>query len=281
MRLSSELGWTLASVAAASAIMACGARSGFEVGGATAHGGGGSGGSETTSSSSSSSSSSSTGGGAMCGVETDGTVSVDIARYMGSVLGCAHSTAGGEKTTSFKGAIVSSQGGSIEVDECSPAADCIAQISKISIQAQGIGEAFLPTGAFVEVRLQESDNKFFCLDTVMIKNLPSWDGAPNPVDQGDHTWLVGSNTAFAFPDAGYRLEAVPLGCFPGQTSPCGPHEDYVFRVTVGSMATDIPMGTAAEVGAPSWVFSNISSYSTDVCDVPPSFAYLLLVPHLD
>jgi hypothetical protein len=209
-------------------------------------------------------------------------VSVTIKRFNAKAIGCATSQPdSGTTMTRFNASIISSNNGVITFDECSPASDCAGKRGTIEIKARGIGAAFVPPRAFVEIRLNEADGGFFCSDSLLIKNLASWDGEPNPVAKGTMTWLAATNTSGAFPDAGYTVEPIPLHCYPNDPTSCGVHDDYVFRVTAAGTATDIPMGTVTEVGSPSWVFSNIASYTVDVCDASAHFAYVLFVPALD
>jgi hypothetical protein len=265
----------------AAAASACGARSGLDGGDATS-GGGASSLSTGSSSSSARASSSSTGGGAVCGNETQGSVGIAVDRFGGVHLGCGVATpGGGDSTTSFLAAVTGSSGGVVAFDECSPGSDCVGKKGQVTITAMGIGAAFLPTGAFVEIRLEESNNDFFCIDNLLIKNLATWDGAPNPAASGGATWIAASQSGTAFADAGYTVEPIPLHCFPHEMSNCGKHEDYLFRVGASGQTIDVPMGGIEEIGAPTWVFSNLASYTVDACDVPPRFAYLLFVPQLD
>jgi hypothetical protein len=225
----------------------------------------------------------STGPQPVCGFEPMETLAVAIDRYNGMHAGCAvPTTPNGTTTTSFNAAIVSSDSaGHVVLDECSPAADCTQLSSKLSIAAKNIGSAQFPIGAFVEVRLTvHNDELQGCRATLQVKNLPSWAGAPNPVMQGNDVIFAGSNADEAFADGGYTAIRIPLGCYPNQMG-CSPKDDDVYRVTVGAKSTDVPMGTSAEVGAPTWVFTNLQSFTTGYCDDPPHAAYLLYVPQLD
>ena len=80
------------------------------------------------------------------------------------------------------------------------------------------------------------------------------------------------------------MGANPLGCFPDAGSGCGTGlpDDYFFRVTVARSPFDVGMGTTAEVGSPpQWVFHNLTSYQSGLCDDPGSFAYWMGIPMLD
>ncbi|HVY47642.1 MAG TPA: hypothetical protein VHB21_17250 [Minicystis sp.] len=273
----------------------CGARSGFELSGGA---GGASSAASTSSATSSSaaggsggastSSSSSTGAGGaapVCGFEPHDTVVVTLDRFDGSHAGCGApgSQPEGQTTTTFEAAIASDDGeGHIELDECSPAADCQSMISKLHVAAKGIGDADLPIGAFVMItHLLHFDGLQGCRETVQLRNLPKWDGALNPVASGDVVWLAASSADEALAGAGYAVARVPLGCFPNDPMDCGLHDDDVYRVTVGAKSTDVPRGQALELGAPTWIFSNLQSYTTGFCDDPPHTAYLLYMPKLD
>jgi len=220
----------------------------------------------------------------MCGFEPADTVTVALDRFNGTKAGCAGGPmANGTTMTSFDAAIVADDGaGHIELDECSPAADCVQQLTKLAISAKGIGAAQLTPGSFVEVRLAVGNDILDgCHETLQLKNLPTWDGAPNPVLMFNGVVLAASSADGVFGDAGYTAVRVPLGCYPNQPMGCSLKDDDVYRVTVGSTSIDVPMGTGAEIGAPTWVFSNLQSFTTGYCDDPPHAAYLLYMPKLD
>ncbi len=226
----------------------------------------------------------STGGGPVCGFEPADTVSVAIERFNSTKVGCASGPMGnGTTTTTFNGNVIAADtAGHIDLDECSPAADCVGEHTKVTISAKGIAAAQILSGSFVEVRLAvHNDILDGCHATLQLKNLPTWDGAPNPVFGFDGVVLAASSADEAFADAGYTVVRVPLGCYPNQPMGCSLKDDDVYRVTIGSTSTDVAMGSSAEVGSPTWIFTNLQSFTTGNCDDPPHAAYLLDMPKLD
>lgn len=243
--------------------------------------------STTTSSSSTdvSTSASSGTGLPVCGVETHDTVQIGLQVFQGPLVGCSAGgpPGGGTMTHSVTGVVISASNGTFTIDSCPPNSDCAGQFSTLTLGLSGFIPS-LPVGAFVEVRVLEVANAFSCSDTLMVRNLPTWDGVANPVSSGDVMWLAASNSVNAFADAPYQIEAVPLGCFPDPGGGCGagPMDDYFFRVTVGDSSFDVGMGISAEVGSPpQWVFHNLQSHQTGLCDDPGSFDYWMGIPMLD
>ncbi len=92
----------------------------------------------------------------LCGVEPMDTIDAEIARFDGKLGGCANASmlGNGVFTMTFDASVVSSDSmGHIGLDECPPNADCVGELTKLVIKANGISGAVIPKEAFVEVQL--------------------------------------------------------------------------------------------------------------------------------
>jgi hypothetical protein len=222
----------------------------------------------------------STGGGVAC-LETHDTLSIGLSTWQGITYACGATAADYE----FSAAVVDKPApGVLVLDGCSPAADCVQQLSKLSIAAPNV-YLDVPQGAYVRVHVSISPFMGGCAQRVQIKNLPSWDGDPNPIQGGDALWFFGvDGDPSAFNDTALQATAEPLGCFPGTQPPgCGEHEDYSWRFQSKDDPNDlgvvVPMGATMYWGTylggqyQSLAIRNLRSYSTGICDGPVDLAY--------
>lgn len=219
-------------------------------------------------------------GGAPSCKETHDTLSVLLSSWQGKTYECGN----GSGDFEFSAAVVDTPGpGLFVLDSCSPAADCIPFISKLSITAPSLATD-VPKGTYVKVHVAIDLFMGGCSQRVQITNLSKWDGAPNPVMSGDFIWFLGVESSLnAFPETPFMAFAEPLGCFPNEPSGCGPHEDYQWRFQIPTSSSDpgvvVQMGDTAYWGAsfPTGFeylsVHNLRSLSSGACDGPLDFAY--------
>ena len=135
----------------------------------------------------------------------------------------------------------------------------------------------------MKVRVAIDIHKDGCGQRIEIKNLPTWDGAPNPTMPGDLIWFLGVESEIqAFDDTPFYNSPEPLGCFSGGPPTCGLHDDYQWRFQVAGNPADpgvaVLMGDSAYWGANlSTGFEyvsvhNLRSLSSGACD-EYEFAY--------
>lgn len=215
-------------------------------------------------------------GGASCN-ETHDALSVVLSTWQGKSFACNQ----GDGDFEFSAQVVDTPGpGLFVLDSCSPAADCIPFISKLSISAPGI-YTDVPKGAYVKVHIAISFFQGGCWQRIQIKNLPMWDGAPNPVMGGDDLWFLGvDGGSGAFADTPFMATPEALGCFPGEPMGCGEHEDYFWHFYhPGDPGTSVHMGETGYLGASlpgGYQFvsaHNLRSFSSGICDGPVDLAY--------
>ncbi len=220
-------------------------------------------------------------GGAPSCKETHDALSVSLSTWQGKTFGCNQD----QGDFQFSAQVVDTPGpGLFVLDSCSPAADCIPFISKLSITAPDI-YIDLPKGAYVTVHVAvEYVFQGGCSQRIQIKNLPMWDGVPNPVMGGDNLWFLGvDGGAEAFADTPFVATPEVLGCSPGNSMGCGEHKDYLWHFQAandpGDPGVSVLMGETGYLGASlpgGFQFvsvHNLRSFSSGICDVPVDFAY--------
>jgi hypothetical protein len=251
--------------------------SGVATGGSGGSGGSGSSGSVGTSGGTS-------GGGGAGGSpackETHDHLDIVLSSWDGKTYAC--SAGAGERE--LNGVVMQApSSGLFVLDSCPPNADCVGQLSKLSLSAPGI-QTNLPPGTFVRVHVSIQPFMGGCAQRVQIKNLSSWGGEANPIQNGELLWFYGMDgDPSVFPDTPFHAEAEPLGCFPDAPVGCGGHDDYTWRFK----SLDDPKDPGATVGmgqSKIWdasldghhqevLIHNLRSYSIGVCDGPVDLAY--------
>ena len=150
------------------------------------------------------------------------------------------------------------------------------------MDADGIGAVFWPVGAYVTVTLVErADVLLGCHDKFELKNLDVWDGDPNPGERGDLTWFVGSRRGRGAGRRGLLDRARPARLLPHADRLRPARRRRVPREALGAASTDVAMGQVAEIGSPTWIFRNLQSFTSGLCDDPPHAAYYVFTPILD
>lgn len=219
------------------------------------------------------------GGGPACAETHDG-LSVTLGTWQGETYHCSV----GAGDTEFSAAVVESDGqGLLVLDSCSPASDCIPSLSKLQIKASAI-YIDVPKGTYVKVHVAIDPYMGGCGQRVQIKNLPSWDGVPNPVMLGEQLWFLGvEGGAGAFADTPVMATTEALGCFPNGQPGCGVHDDYLWHFQPAGAPGDpgfvVPMGEVGYWGAnlpggfQPLLVRNLRSFSSGQCDGPIDLAY--------
>lgn len=222
-------------------------------------------------------------GGAPSCNETNDRLDVVLSTWQGATYACNQE----QGDFGFAAQVVDKPGPGLFVfDSCSPGADCIPFISKLSIAAPGI-YSDVPIGAYVAVHIavhyavQEG-----CTVRIQINNLPMWDGVPNPVMGGKDLWFFGMEGVIEpFVDTLFVATKELLGCSPGNSMGCGKHEDYLlhFRPAKdpGDPGVSVLMGESGYLGTslPGGYqlvsAHNLRSYSSGICDVGDAQSYWL------
>jgi hypothetical protein len=90
---------------------------------------------------------------------------------------------------------VRAENGLIYVDTCGPNAGCAAKEIRISVAGQFFtpeDTQAIPNGTFVHVvwsSLYPSPSSGACGRTLLVRNLPTWQGVPNPIASHKSLWL--------------------------------------------------------------------------------------------
>jgi hypothetical protein len=168
------------------------------------------------------------------------------------------------------GQVVKTSKNTFVLDTCPPNADCIAMLTTVSIDAQGL-ELWLPQDAYVSLKYELMPAWGGCTTRITIQNEPTWGGLPNPVSGGTDLYLVGTDGVVDHPDAPFDVTEIPLGCVnegPGCGGPTP--DDYALDFSVGPGAPPnlVGMGTTVIMDTPQqpfWVH-NLRSYQSGACD---------------
>jgi hypothetical protein len=139
-----------------------------------------------------------------------GTFAFELTTPDGTPVGCAVAS-GTNNAAKLQARLVSSDGYNMQFDGCSPAADC----STPAITKVHSSELFsAPVGIYVEIEaLTEWNGPAGCGHKLLIRNLSSWDGSPNPFDSSGRVLLAGVD------GTAYTTETTPFSASPMQL--CG------------------------------------------------------------
>jgi hypothetical protein len=220
------------------------------------------------------------GGGAPECAENHETLNASLFTWDGKSFGCDFGAGDYELSAQI---VDNDNQGHFALDSCSPAADCIPFISKLVIDTPWVS-IVAPKGTYVKVHIAVEPFMGGCSQRIQIKNLPVWDGDPNPIMPGERLWFLGvDGGATAFDDSPVMATALPLGCFPGAPPGCGEVEAYSWHFQAAGKPDDpgviVPMAQAfywdanLTSGFDSLVARNIRSFSTGACDGPVDLAY--------
>ena len=110
------------------------------------------------------------------------------------------------------GAITGASKNEFSVDTCAPNSGCKPAVQKVTVKAPGL-VALLPVGAFVRLRVvMEVYNISQVATTFSVRNVPSWNGAANPVSTTDRWYLLTSEQSLEHPDAPFEVSSSALPC---------------------------------------------------------------------
>jgi hypothetical protein len=163
------------------------------------------------------------------------------------------------------------------IDQCPPNADCIQMLTEIAVDAKDLDLTF-QIGTYVEVQYDLSPGWGGCTALLVIRNVPSWGGMPNPFSQEAKILFAAAEGGYQVPsDATFQIKPMPLGC--KQETGCGglPPDDYSLAFTSfeGAALYDVGMGqtTTFGWGAKNWQAHNLRSFQTNYCDDYWNWAY--------
>lgn len=163
------------------------------------------------------------------------------------------------------GRVVSTNGGDLVLDECSPATDCTPMLRTLEIRAPGVAPE-LPSGAYVSWRVRFAPGWSRCVVAVMIRNQPTWDGVPNPVAQSERVYVLGADGSLdTFADAPLSVSRRALGCGAHDGGQLAPDE---YALEIDGTSELVLMGDEREVAVAGRVFSvrNLRSFQTELTD---------------
>jgi hypothetical protein len=178
------------------------------------------------------------------------------------------------QTWSATGIVIGSGPNVMEIDECSPEADCVPMTADILWDARDLALA-VPMGAIVRVDYLVASTVYDCTEVLSIVNLPSWGGIANPVSASDELYLAAADGRYQAPDqSGLEITPVPQGCSTA-TGGCNAGlkpDDYALAFRVGSSETLVHMGETRALGQ-GLTAANLRAYVSGYCDDYWNWAY--------
>src|SRR5262249_12134479 len=156
--------------------------------------------------------------------------------------------------------VVSFDAGALVIDQCSPGADCPSFLTTVTIAADALAPSF-PIGAYVKVSYGLDPAWMSCTQRILIENVPSWDGAPNPVSASNRIYLVGADGDLGtFDDVPFAVGSAPLGC--STDAGCGGIAPDTYALT--ATGTQIGMGQTKTISASgrSFALHDLRSYQS-------------------
>jgi hypothetical protein len=217
--------------------------------------------------------SSGTGGGPSC-VRTHDWFEMQLDDYEGLTWGC-EGGAVEEGTNTLAGQVVESFDAGLVLDSCPPNADCMPMLSKLGFSAPGLFNP-VPQGAFVAVTVRV-EMPWGCSHELLIVNLPTWAGMPNPVDSTAKAYLLAADGApEAPPGSPITVKAEPAGCSSGEEG-----DDYRLHFSTSQPNEDLIllMGQSEVWEVDAGLFMqgrNLRSFETGYADDTFDWGYYLV-----
>ena len=189
---------------------------------------------------------------------------------------CATTSAvdGGGGAVTRTGQIVRVSAQSFDLDTCSPAADCIANITTITLDAPGLDLRSLKINSYVKVSY--SFGSFWgCQQSIVVESIDSWSGVKNPADVGGKIYVAGGDGAD--PILPFSIERVPTHCYDPTSGSCGggvSPDWFAYRIA----GTSIAMGTTASLSANGQELRarNLRAFYEGACDAYWDYAFWIV-----
>jgi hypothetical protein len=172
------------------------------------------------------------------------------------------------QTFEATGIVVSSAPNMMQIDRCSPAADCVPLLLD-AIWDEPDLNVVVPVGAIVRLEYTVGKTWYDCSQALFVTNLPSWDGVANPVASDSSPWLLAGDGTLSMPaTASITIEPIALGCASAPSGGCGgPYAPDEYGLVLRTATDDVflQMGQSTAIGD-GLVAKNLRSYVTGACD---------------
>jgi hypothetical protein len=200
----------------------------------------------------------------MCPHTTD-TLSLELTMPDGTTLACGQST----DKIEIAAVVLASTPTSLSLDLCPPNYGCPMMKASLEVHAAGLSIG-IPTGALLSIQIDVwTPPGGGCMQAVLVQNLPTWSGVPNPASTESFLWFTGTDGgATTFYEAPFSVTAMP-DC---NDEPGAPYENQELTFTSAMMPPSptppqvtVPMGASAVwTVAPqeTWVVHNLRSFTT-------------------
>lgn len=162
----------------------------------------------------------------------------------------------------YEGVVVKSGNNGLIVDTCAPGTPCTLDHVIIDVFAPGLG-VFIPEGTFVSVAVGMVNMGWGCAENVLVMNLPSFAGMPNPTSPNPILWLAAADGTLAtLPGSPFAVHET--GDCPLQ-GPEGVH-DFALQITplaapASSITVSMGQGDATTLpNGETWLARNLRSF---------------------
>jgi hypothetical protein len=202
-------------------------------------------------------------------------------------LDCATAQPGSSTYQHLDGVVVSTWPEGFSLDTCPPNMDCgFSLVYDVWISAPGLSY-FVFEGQLVQLDVMV-DFPWGCSQTLMVRNLPEWNGLASPAGSAPTLVVAGSDGApTTVGDAPFGVFPVALGCV-GVDQGCGIEDDYRLDFQTLDGFEPIYQGETRELALPSgpnavqWGLArNLRSFETGWCDDYWNWAYWVVPTYLD
>ncbi len=194
----------------------------------------------------------------------------------GTNLDCSGNPPGDGQTIThhLEGVSLNLNDGGFMINTCPKGVTCdLSAVLTLTFASPGLSPS-IPDGALVQIDVQTSSNFWTCTQSILVRNLPTWDGFQSPLGAYPVVLVAGVDGTPTFAGAPFGVTAAPLGCYPPDPATMGCVERDELRFDVAAKTGTIPVAqgeTATfllDVGSTtqSLRFRNLRSFQSGWCD---------------
>lgn len=202
-------------------------------------------------------------------------------------LDCASAQPGSSTYQHIDGVVLSTWSEGFSIDTCPPNMDCgVSLVFDVWISAPDLWfDTF--EGQFVQLDVL-IDYPWGCSQTLMVRNLPEWNGAASPAGPEAFLVVAGSDGhPYALDGSPFTVSPQALGCV-GIDQGCGIEDDYLLEFYDAYGPVPVYQGETRplELGLPSGAMQpalarNLRSFETGWCDDYWNWGYWVAPAYLD
>ncbi|APR84533.1 Hypothetical protein A7982_09882 [Minicystis rosea] len=216
-----------------------------------------------------------TGGGGETCERTYDRFSFSLVDANGTAIGCSAAMPGVMNELTIQGVVLERSDKTLTIDTCPPDVDCDSDATyHLEVDSPGFYMS-APIGSFIEIAAKTAFG-WGCTSTLVGRNLPDWDGVPNPVSTEPWLHFVGVDGLSQAPEGlPFSVWTTALGCTPTSEGCGGGNNPDDYRFDVKTLTTDavsIRQGETKDFVVSDGsltqplMFRNLRSFETGYCD---------------